>query len=360
MEVAISRILIVDDDRTLLEAIRRALRSAGHEVVVAAEVEDAIEQIHLCELDCAIVDYTLPFGTGTTVLQALRRIRPHCARILLTGRSEGEVFRDAVNTGGAGQIISKPIGTSALLEAVQSALAQMGSVGHLSEAIRIDRLSLALQPIVRIEDDGSRVPFAHEALLRSSHPVLDTPTTLLEVAERHGWVMRLGAVVLELAAQRLEALPTDQLLFVNLHPTQLSDPGGLSRGLTHLDHAAERVVFEITERLDLSRIEGWEASVEVLRGRGFTIAMDDLGGGHATLTNLVRLKPRYIKIDMGLVQDLQHSPQQRDVIRFLQGFGATHHAAVIAEGVETSEELDALTDCGVRLVQGYYLGRPVP
>lgn len=341
----------------MLNAISTALARAGHEVVVAAEVADALALVEAQELDCAIVDYNLPFDTGTTVLSALRRRRPRCGRLLLTGRSEGAVYLDAINTGAVDQIIPKPVGTSELLQAVEEILQQHGD---LSGAVRREALRLALQPIVRIGSDGSRTPIAYEALLRPSHAVLDTPLALLEAAETHGWVLRLGSIVLQLAADRLADLPEELLLFVNLHPAQLGDPEGLRRDLAVLEPAAERVVFEITERLDLSGIGAWRTSIAELRRRGFSIAIDDLGGGHGTLTTLTQLRPHYIKIDMGLVRDLDQHPQQRDVISFLRGFGQTHSAAVIAEGVETQQELDALLECGIELVQGYYLGRPEP
>ena len=118
------------------------------------------------------------------------------------------------------------------------------------------------------------------------------------------------------------------------------------------------MVLEVTERQNLREVPRWEESAAWLARQGFSVALDDLGAGFASLTSLADLDPAYAKLDMGLVRDIEARPQQQLLVRLLKTYGEASGVSVIAEGIETDAEVRTLLDCGVTLMQGYYFGRP--
>jgi EAL domain-containing protein (putative c-di-GMP-specific phosphodiesterase class I) len=226
----------------------------------------------------------------------------------------------------------------------------------LQEAIEGDMLSLALQPIAK----ATKVPevIGYEALLRSSHSVLNGPLPLLRAAERTGQLTEIARAVSECAANCLELIPSNRVLFVNLHPEELTDLDVARGSLSPLIPYADRVVLEITERVRLQTIGNWEEAVKELAATGFRLAVDDLGSGYNSLSILADLQPRFIKADMSIVRNLDREPRKQRLIELLARFAEATDALLIAEGVEEEAEFEALRTCAAHLVQGYWIGRP--
>jgi EAL domain-containing protein (putative c-di-GMP-specific phosphodiesterase class I) len=366
-----TRILVVDDDPLILRSVERILSRAGYEVVTATDVAEAVRYASKMPIQAALVDYVLSHEDGLQVLARLREIQPACLRILMTGRRDFPMVVDAVNRGEVLRVVRKPFEPTGLLQIIgdafasarrmiQAATAQLNAV-DVQEREMLDfcmndgLLRLAVQPILSTADDK---PVAYEALLRSSHSVLDTPLALLQVAERHSKINELGNCVFALAERWFERLPPSTGLFVNLHPTQLSDPERLLEALVGLVPFANRVTLEITERSPLYEIELWEKSVEAMTDAGFSLAIDDLGAGYNSLTMLAELQPRYIKLDMSLVRHIEIEPRKRRLVQLIRTFAEATNALTIAEGVETAEEAMVLKDCGIHLLQGYFYAAP--
>lgn len=368
------RILIVDDDPIVLKGMRRVLERAGWVTMTEYRAEDALVHLRGNEVpDAVIVDYDLGDHDGMPVLEWMRDNLPSTVRILMTGHDDLPLVVAAINRGEAFKVLRKPFQHQELIEVLESAFAsverlQRATTERLIEVALQERkalaecfdnrmLKLALQPIVRIEDQRRVV--AYEALLRPFHERFMNPTQLLLAVERHNRVHDLGDRVFGLAAALVPTLRPGVQLFVNLHPSQLGDPGRLASGIERLEPFAELVTFEITERSRLQDIDHWEASISLLQNAGFSIAVDDLGAGYSSLTILADLQPRYIKIDMSLVRDINASPRKQRLVQLLATFGEATQASVIAEGVETPDERNTLIDCGIKLVQGYLTGAPV-
>lgn len=362
---------MVDDDPLILSSVERILSRAGYEVVTATDVAEAVRYASKLPIQAALVDYVLSHEDGLQVLARLREIQPACLRILMTGRRDFPMVVDAVNRGEVLRVVRKPFEPTGLLQIVgdafasarrmiQAATAQLNAV-DVQEREMLDfcmedgLLRLAVQPILSTVDD---IPVAYEALLRSSHSVLDTPLALLQVAERHSRVDHLGNCVFELALRWFERLPPAAGLFINLHPTQLSDPERLLESLGGLQPFADRVTLEITERSPLYEIELWEKSVEMVIQAGFSLAIDDLGAGYNSLTMLAELQPRYIKLDMSLVRHIEIEPRKRRLVQLIRTFAEATNALTIAEGVETEQEAIVLKECGIHLLQGYFYAAP--
>ena len=211
-------------------------------------------------------------------------------------------------------------------------------------AIRMDA-----QPIVGLAD-GTILGF--ELLARSAIPCSSGPDQWLQQASDLGIRTEFELACLQAAADR-GAPPDDVRLFVNLSPRTVLDP----RVDDILDRLPPRVI-EITEHepvLDYQqlrrRLQGWPVATTML-------AIDDVGAGYSSMSHVLQLHPHFIKIDRSLVHRAHRDPNKLAVLRGLVGFARECGVTSLAEGVETSEELNALRSVGVDLVQGYLLARP--
>ena len=118
------------------------------------------------------------------------------------------------------------------------------------------------------------------------------------------------------------------------------------------------ITVEITEQSNLHAIVGWDESIQMLAETGFSVAVDDLGAGYNSLKILADLQPRYIKMDMSLVRNIDTEPRKQRLVQLISTFAAATNSLSIAEGVETEEERAALIDCGTDLLQGYFFAKP--
>jgi EAL domain-containing protein (putative c-di-GMP-specific phosphodiesterase class I) len=278
---------------------------------------------------------------------------------------------DEVNRGEVMRVVEKPFESAGLVSAIDDAVAARARMMEVcriqeqaaseheremfQECLDDDHLRLALQPI--IEAKTSEI-LAFECLLRSTHKGLDGPLPVLHAAERHGMLPELAQIVSERAADWMHRLPLNISLFMNLHPDELANPDGICERLEPLTPWANRVVLEITERSRLQGIEAWEESVDRVTQMGFSIAVDDLGAGYSSLSVLAELQPKYIKVDMSIVRGIDSEPRKQRLVDLLCRFADATDSYIIAEGVETPEEAEALRACGAHMLQGYLFGRP--
>jgi EAL domain-containing protein (putative c-di-GMP-specific phosphodiesterase class I) len=215
-------------------------------------------------------------------------------------------------------------------------------------------LWMAFQPIVSL---SAHRPIAYEALMRSREPGFLGPGPILDYAEKSRRLPELGRAIRDLCADAAAQLPPDTSLFVNCHVQDLHDPE-LFSPLSALASYAERVVLEITERGALDEIADIAERTARLRALGFRVAIDDLGAGYAGLTSVAVLEPDYVKLDMSLTRDLAASPVRRSLVASMVQVCDTSGMRLVAEGVETAVERDALASLGCDLLQGYHYARP--
>ena len=366
-----AKILTVDDEPLIRKQISRILQRYGHEVHQASMQSEAIQLATIQNFDIALVDYNLPIQNGLEVLQEMRKRQPGCVRILITGMLNEELAVEAVNRGEVSHIVRKPFRNEDLINAVNAAIdtrQRMVEVARvqqeasrederriLEECLSNDYISLALQPIISTSDSSV---IAFEALLRSNHKVLDSPPLVIRAAERHEELGRLSSIIFSLSRRWLEWLEGDFLLFINIHPEELSDGVGMLERLQQLLPWSNRIVLEITERSRLQAIESWEETLDRVTGLGFNIAVDDLGAGYSSLSVLADLQPRYIKMDMSIIHGVDEDPRKRRLVELLCRFADATDAMIVAEGVETYPQASTLRECGAHYLQGYYFDRP--
>ncbi len=220
----------------------------------------------------------------------------------------------------------------------------------LSGALR--SLAFVYQPIVSW---SGRTVIAHEALVRSAEPGLEGGLALFDAARLLDRQRELGGAIRDRLGSDLGTVKGD--LFVNLEPHDLLD-AGLYDPRSPLCQCSERVVLEITERASLRLVPEVRRRMFKLRDLGFRIAADDIGAGYSGLTSLAVLEPEVVKIDMDLVRNVDREPTRRKVIASLVDLCGELGSVVVAEGVETADERDALVALGCDLLQGYLFARP--
>ena len=369
------RVLLVDDDDALVRTFARALTREGYDVDIAHTGEDALQAFDEGGYHVVVSDIALPGMTGIEVIDRVHAVDEDMPIVLVTGMPTIETAIQAMDHG-AMRYLLKPVDLDELRSVIAAAVRRRRALSLQRSAVEaleslkaeqddheglrksfdsaLDRLWMAYQPIVRLSDQSIT---GYEALVRSREPALPHPGALFDAAERLRATRELGRVI-------RRATPTPFLegdvpfrLFFNLHVRDLEDET-LYDTDAPLARMADRVVLEITERAALDEVHDAAGCVARLRDMGFSIAVDDLGAGYAGLNSFAELEPDVVKLDMTLVRDVETSPTKQKVVRSITTLCADMGMEVVAEGVETTEELEALRELGCDLFQGYFFARP--
>lgn len=244
-----------------------------------------------------------------------------------------------------------------------------GVTKSLEDALRREEFCLLYQPQVEIE--SGRI-VGVEALLRWQRPGrsdLIAPAEFLNAAEEMDLIIPIGDWVLRKACRQTELWrdlkPSDPvpMMAINLSQKELSHPDLVNRmreSLSQSQTDPTGICIEITERISMIGIDFALQTLQSLKALGVTLAVDDFGTGHASLADLKRFPFDVLKIDGSFVAGLgdEHNLQDYEIvastIRLAHGLGMT----VVAEGVETKDQLGHLRSMGCDVAQGYYLSRP--
>jgi diguanylate cyclase (GGDEF)-like protein len=232
-------------------------------------------------------------------------------------------------------------------------------------AITERQLTLAYQPIIEL-DTGRAVGV--EALSRWMHPDRGavSPAAFVALAEESSLILELGAFVLDEACRRSAdwaALTGEPFpVWVNLSVRQLESPGLTDLVLDALVRhrlAPDALVLEVTEGLFLTPEGPGTAALEELRRHGLQVAVDDFGTGYSSLAYLDRLPLDFLKLDRSFVTALTDPQRESAITRAIIALGHSLQVAVVAEGVESRDQVEPLLAAGCRLGQGFALARPM-
>jgi EAL domain-containing protein (putative c-di-GMP-specific phosphodiesterase class I) len=357
-------VLVVDDDTFVLRAIERMLRAAGYSVARQSDPEIAARDAMAGKYKAILSDIHMPRITGTQMLEVLRSYACDIPVVLMTGAPSFDTAQAAVELG-AVQYLTKPVDRDTLLRAVKRALetprrSQAASDIDPEKTAGFERalgsLWMAFQPIVSLSLGR---PIAYEALVRSREPGFLGPGPILDHAEKTQRLPELGRAIRELCADAAANVPRGTSLFVNLHPEDLKDPSLFSSSCP-LATYADRVVLEITERSALGEENTAQERIRRLRRAGYRIAIDDLGAGYAGLSSMGLLEPDFVKLDMSLTRDLPSSAVRTRLVASMVEACRDLDMKLVAEGVETGAEREALWRLGLDLLQGYHFAKPAP
>lgn len=219
--------------------------------------------------------------------------------------------------------------------------------------------TMAFQPIV---DAAAGTVFAYEALVRG--PAGEGAGTVLarvDAANRYAFDQACRVKAIELAA-KLGLAQTGARLSINFLPAAIHRPEHCLRATFKASRAMglplDRLMFEATENEPIQDPAHLLDIFQEYRRHGFLSAIDDFGAGYAGLSLLAKFQPDVLKIDMELTRDVHIRPVSRTIIAAILQVCQTLGITVVAEGVETAEELATLRDLGITLIQGYLFGRP--
>lgn len=234
----------------------------------------------------------------------------------------------------------------------------------IEELLGRGSFAMVYQPIVQ---DHTLPPYGYEALLRGpAQSPMGSPQRLFHDSGfiPEDLLLRLDLACFGAAVRSGSRLAESAFLFINVH-------GRTLQGMARKDHLIyklieslhippSKVVLEVSESTpvkDIRELAGYLAS---LRGQGLRIALDDVGTEFPWLQHLLWLEPDFVKLDRQFISGIDREEKKQKLVGELTGMVRRLGAKMVAGGVETAEELQTLKSMGVPLVQGYYLGRPLP
>jgi EAL domain-containing protein (putative c-di-GMP-specific phosphodiesterase class I)/CheY-like chemotaxis protein len=383
--MSLVRVLVADDQPAMLEILAEMVR-AGEDVELVATAQDATQAIELSKRhrpDVAVLDVNMPGGGGPHATREIREFSPAIRVVALSASDDRAAVLEMLRSGAAGYVV-KGAGVEEILQGIRRAARgeaplssevagnvideltgrldqEAGEAELRNEAVRKIQnvlegrdLTVVFQPIFDLERERM---VGAEALSRFAGEPRRPPDAWFSEAASVGLGVDLELRAVETALQHLSQLPADVYVSVNLSPDAVTS-GRLLEVLAPV--ALERAVVEITEHAPVVDYAALAEALEGFRSGGGRVAIDDAGAGFASLRHIVRLAPDIIKLDISLTRDIHRDQSRRALAAALISFARETRSVIIAEGVESREELDTLRVLGAAQAQGYHLAKPLP
>ena len=378
------RVVLLDDDDGAREAVIDLLDAEPSVELVGSAVsaEGGIQLIGEAHPDVALVDVRIDGGKGDRATREALELSPDTKVVGLSETCDREAVLGMFRAGAIG-FVDKSSGPEQIREVIHAAtegravvtpeipgeivveLAGRLEAEEMAERDSHDRrarihevlsdgdaMHVLFQPIFEI---SSTTIVGFEALMRFLAEPRRPPDEWFEEAGSVGLGTALEVESVRRALQHRSELPEGAYMAVNVSPETVSSVG-LESVLDEVP--AESVVLELTEHAVVRDYGTLKQALDRFRERGFRIAVDDAGAGYASLRHIVRLDPDIIKIDAELTSGIENDEKRRALATALISFANETDEAIVAEGVETAGELEALTALGVPFAQGFFLGRP--
>jgi len=230
----------------------------------------------------------------------------------------------------------------------------------LQDILDNKRLNAVFQPIIDMSTSGI---IGHEGLIRGpADSPLHSPLKLFNTARNYGKVAELEYLARREVLQSFFNLGSIGKVFLNISPDVLmskdSRVGETLRYIGEIGLTPQQVVIELTENAATTDYDLLRDATHYYRAMGFEIAIDDLGEGFSGLRMWSELRPNYVKIDQHFIQGINHDPLKLQFVRSIQEIAKKSGARIIAEGIETEQELLTIRDVGIAFGQGYHIARP--
>ena len=377
-------VMIADDEPALRGALADLIAHEDDVVLIgmAGDADEAIAIASDSHPDVALVDVSMPAGGGPRAAREIGRCSPDTRVIALSAFEDRPTVLEMLRAGAVGYLVKGTTGEE-IIGSIQKVMAGgaslsaeviSGIVAELSKQLRredaeqqrvdvrrgeIERfvagegVSMAFQPIV---DLATEAIVGVEALARFSAPPPRPPNEWFAEAVSLALGVQLELVTLKQALHALPKIAPHVYLAVNC-----SHRAALSTELAALlEPHAGRLVIEITEHEAIEDYGSLVDALAPLRARGARVAIDDAGAGFASLRHTLRIAPDIVKLDMSLTRGIDSDRAKRALASAMVSFAKEMDFALVAEGIETEEELTTLRELGVGLGQGFFLAEPGP
>ncbi|HEX2424321.1 MAG TPA: EAL domain-containing protein [Actinomycetota bacterium] len=385
MSVQRIRVLIADDEAEVRGALAELI-GAEDGLNIVATAGDAAEAAQLASStspDVALVDVKMPNGGGPLAAREILRVSPRTRVLALSAYEDRDTVLTMLGAGAVGYLVKgtppedivAAIARAARGQTSVSSEVMAGVVDELTSQLRLaerrsheieerregvrrviedEAFTLVYQPIYRLP---TKDVVGYEALARFDGEPSRPPDVWFREAAEVGLGLDLELAATRVALEALDALPADAYLSLNLSHRAAVSPRVLE---TFDGTLLRRIVLEITEHEPVEDYDELATALERLRGRGARIAIDDAGAGFASLRHTLRLDPDVIKLDISLTRHIDGDRGKRALAKALISFAEEMRMDIVAEGIETKDELETLLGLGARLGQGFYLARPAP
>jgi len=232
---------------------------------------------------------------------------------------------------------------------------------RLRRIISAEAVHTLVHPVLDLSDLSV---IGYEALSRGPEGgEFERPDKLFKVAYDADLVMQLERICRKKAIEAAGMMPEGRLMFINIEPESIADPelreAMFSALLAEVGVTPDNVVLEITERTAIVDFCAFRSTLEYLRVLGFSVAVDNAGAGYGSLQCLAEVRPQWLKVDISLVRGIDVDQVRRQLIASLVTFATEMGVRLIAEGIETVDELAALRELGVPYGQGFLFSLPV-
>jgi EAL domain-containing protein (putative c-di-GMP-specific phosphodiesterase class I)/CheY-like chemotaxis protein len=360
------RVLIADNQQFSVAGTAAALDSCSEFELtgVAGSASEAAALAGAVTPDLALVHARLPGGAEAAV-RSILSAAPDARVLAHSADTDQEVVVQMLRAGASGYVARDAPAdslTSSLRQAIEGdtvfAHAERDAVAAQRARIRAvmehDQLDVVFQPIVELD---SLDIVGYEALARFSAEPQRGPHDWFEEAHEVGLGPDLELCAIRKACERSEALPEGMFMAVNVSPVTAERPELLVLlAGCHVEH----VVLEVTEHAPVADYPRFRIAIERVRALGASLAVDDAGAGFSSLRHILELDAELIKLDGSLTRTLDGGPRGRSLASAVIAFGRESGASVLAEHVETEQQVVELRRLGVDYGQGYHLGRPRP
>ncbi|AOT69650.1 hypothetical protein Gferi_08705 [Geosporobacter ferrireducens] len=227
------------------------------------------------------------------------------------------------------------------------------------EVIVTEDIDMVFQCILSLKDGGV---LGYEALCRGPKgTAFEDPKELFKMAKACGDIIALERICKKRALEKFQRKGDHLKLFVNIDPYCFLKEEGenlLNDFFSSWDRDSGYVVFEVTEQTCIHDYTRFHNTLRKYKDLGADIAIGDVGNGYAGLNLLTSVEPLYMKMDMKLIRDIHKQPFKQALLKAFVEFSNSTNSKLIAEGIETAEELDCLIDLGIHYGQGYYIQKP--
>ncbi len=372
MEIAtpqMRHVLLIDDEKGLTDMLSMLLETRGYSVEVAHTASDGLQKA-TSQYDLILLDLVLPDGNGLSVCRQMKEQREtaHIPIIMLSAHSMSEDKVEGLYLG-ADDFLVKPCDHEELfarMEAVMRRRHLSFSNGRHDESV-VEQLRRVLdeglvvphfQPIYRFEPFSL---FGIEILTRPTiEGALASPELFFKAALQYGLYTEIEIMSWSKALERIRDAFPNEKIFLNCNP-YFVETAKFSRVKSIFEAhgvSTNNVILEITERSAISDFKNFYDELQKYRDFGFRFAVDDVGGGYASLESIVQTRPEVVKIDRHIVYNCSRDSFKRSIIKFIVSFCQENHIISVAEGIESRIDLDTVRDLGVSCGQGFYLFKP--